>query len=156
MDEDKVLRKASATQRELAHTLASLHKTLENASAHLHDYYKTVPAEELSERISITYQSFDTNRDGVMQASELSEALVEMGMHLSEEELQQLFEEYDADGNGTIELDEYEHIVRTSLGVTKECRCRQCMANRPATGATGKASRTSEAASRTSYDEAEV
>mmetsp|Transcript_60692 Transcript_60692/g.149221 ORF Transcript_60692/g.149221 Transcript_60692/m.149221 type:complete len:232 (-) Transcript_60692:59-754(-) len=123
-----ILHRARSLKAEIKETLEYSHKVVEVASGHLHDYYKTVPASKLSERIQMTFKTFDRNGNGFMELSELEQALAEMGMRPSADELQKLYKEFDIDGNGDIELDEYEHIVRKSLEMVHACPCRTCAA----------------------------
>lgn len=58
---------------------------------------------------------------------ELEDALAEMGKRLTKSEMQDILDQFDTDKSGTIELDEFEHMVRSNLGMAAEhCPCRLC------------------------------
>ena len=107
--------------------LRTASNSLEHGSALLTSYFATIPAEELSAKVKACFGSFDVNGDGTLQPNELQDALAEMGKRPTTSELQDLFEQFDTDKSGTIELDEFEHMVRTNLNAPMEqCPCRLC------------------------------
>ena len=57
---------------------------------------------------------FDANGDGVLDASELGPALQSIGLRLSPAQITQAVQAFDADGNGSIDLLELSHLVRTA------------------------------------------
>uniref|UniRef100_A0A7S0VQC0 EF-hand domain-containing protein n=1 Tax=Hemiselmis tepida TaxID=464990 RepID=A0A7S0VQC0_9CRYP len=124
--ENEVIMRARSLKGEIAEVVQLSHKTLEAASGQLADYYKTIPHGELSERIKLSFDAFDLNKSNTLDKDELREALAEMGKRPTEDELNVLFSEWDLDGNGTIEPDEFDHMVRQSLQITHTCLCRVC------------------------------
>eukprot|EP00283_Hemiselmis_rufescens_P005496 CAMPEP_0173435368 /NCGR_PEP_ID=MMETSP1357-20121228/14942_1 /TAXON_ID=77926 /ORGANISM="Hemiselmis rufescens, Strain PCC563" /LENGTH=171 /DNA_ID=CAMNT_0014400343 /DNA_START=170 /DNA_END=685 /DNA_ORIENTATION=+ len=121
--------RARSLKSEIAEVVQLSHSTIEAASGQLADYYKTIPHGELSERIRMSFDAFDTNKNMTLDRNELREALAEMGKRPSDDELDVLFQEWDLDGNGTIEPDEFDHMVRQSLSIQHTCTCRVCVKN---------------------------
>mmetsp|Transcript_2415 Transcript_2415/g.5788 ORF Transcript_2415/g.5788 Transcript_2415/m.5788 type:complete len:177 (+) Transcript_2415:227-757(+) len=128
----EIIYRARSISNEVRETIAFTHSVCEKASTHLSDYYKIIPAAELSEHIHLSFKTFDKNRDGKMQIRELGDALAEMGHRPTADELHLLYQRFDLDRNGTVEIDEYEHMVRVSLDMQHACRCRACTAQKEA------------------------
>jgi len=59
----------------------------------------------LSQRI---FNKYDTDQDGSIGANELHALCMEMGVEMSNEQIEVALKVMDSDGNGTIELDEFE------------------------------------------------
>ncbi|KAF7833585.1 calcium-dependent protein kinase 17-like [Senna tora] len=53
------------------------------------------------------FRGMDTDNSGTITIEELKLGLAKQGTKLSEQEVQQLLEAADADGNGTIDYDEF-------------------------------------------------
>ena len=58
------------------------------------------------------FQMFDKDNDGVITATELGELMRSLGQNVTETEVNDLLNEVDIDGNGTIELDEFIEMMR--------------------------------------------
>lgn len=105
--------------------------SLERGAGLMTEYFTKIPAEQLSAKIKATFNSFDTNGDGTLSPGELEDALAEMGHRPTTSEMQDILDQFDTDKNGTIELDEFEHMVRANLGMsTDQCPCRLCDAEK--------------------------
>ena len=128
--ENEIIMRARSLKGEIAEVVQLSHKTLEAGNGQLANYYKSIPHSELKERIRMSFDAFDTNKSETLDKNELREALAEMGKRPTEDELNLLFSEWDLDGNGTIEPDEFEHMVRQSLNIVHTCMCRVCVKNR--------------------------
>jgi hypothetical protein len=85
---------------------------------------------QLSERIRQSFDNFDTDKSETLDCNELREAMAEMGHRPDDAELETLFAEWDLDNNGTIEPDEFEHMVLDSLEIVQKCKCRVCAAKK--------------------------
>ncbi|KAK9115918.1 hypothetical protein Sjap_014865 [Stephania japonica] len=66
--------------------------------------------------LASVFNQFDANKDGKISASELSEVLRAIGTAASPEDLRQMMEEMDRDGDGYIDLAEFEEFQRRSDG----------------------------------------
>uniref|UniRef100_A0A6T8PPK7 EF-hand domain-containing protein n=1 Tax=Hemiselmis andersenii TaxID=464988 RepID=A0A6T8PPK7_HEMAN len=126
-EENQVIMRARSLKSEIAEVVQLSHSTIEAASGQLADYYKTIPHGELSDRIRMSFNAFDSDKSETLDRNELREALAEMGKRPTEDELNVLFAEWDMDGNGKIEPDEFDHMVRQSLSISHTCACRVCV-----------------------------
>jgi len=105
--------------------------TMEECSSTIADYYKSIDAKELSTHIKSRFDAWDADNSHALDTKELAEAMAAMGKRPTSEEVDILMLRVDKDGSGTIELDEFEHMVRESLGLHLEvCSCRMCEAAR--------------------------
>ena len=89
--------------------------TLQACSASIRDYYQRIDAKDLSKHIKQRFIAADFDSSGALDKGEVTEAMASMGKRPSPEEVDQLMENVDTDRNGTVELDEFEHMVRASL-----------------------------------------
>uniref|UniRef100_A0A1I8GGL5 Calmodulin n=1 Tax=Macrostomum lignano TaxID=282301 RepID=A0A1I8GGL5_9PLAT len=58
-----------------------------------------------------SFKLFDKNGDGFISAEELEEAMKTLGQNPSAEELQDIMRQVDRDGNGSIDFDEFVHMM---------------------------------------------
>ncbi|KAJ1485763.1 hypothetical protein T484DRAFT_1792259 [Baffinella frigidus] len=70
-----------------------------------------VDATELSKHIKARFVVWDADSSGALDKRELTEAMSAMGHRPSAEEVDKLFAEFDKDGSGTVECDEFEHMI---------------------------------------------
>mmetsp|Transcript_53048 Transcript_53048/g.108134 ORF Transcript_53048/g.108134 Transcript_53048/m.108134 type:complete len:173 (-) Transcript_53048:220-738(-) len=110
-----VLARAESVKGDLKTTMSDCHKTLAATSVHLVDYFRRIPSGELSKTIEERFRSFDTNHNGSLERGELKDALGEMGKRPTDEEVDALLAVFDTDNNGTIELEEFDQMVRINL-----------------------------------------
>ena len=104
---------------------------MEDCSSTIADYYKSIDANELSTHIKSRFDAWDADKGHALDTKELTEALAAMIKRLTLEDLDVLMLRLDTDGNGTVDLVEFEHMVRESLGLHLEvCSCRMCEAAR--------------------------
>ena len=104
---------------------------MEECSSTIADYYKSLDGKELSSHIKSRFDAWDVDKSHALDMTELTEAMAAMGKRPSPKEVEVLMRRVDKDGNGTVELDEFEHMVRESLGLRLEaCSCRCCGAAR--------------------------
>ena len=57
------------------------------------------------------FERFDANRSGKLDYRELRNALQAMGLDVSEQKAAQLLQDYDRDGNGLMEINEFVQMV---------------------------------------------
>ena len=104
---------------------------MEECSSMIGDYYKSIKSNELSAHIKSRFDAWDTDHSGGLDTKELTEAMAAMGKRPTSDEVDLLMLRVDKDGSGIVELDEFEHMVRDSLGLNLEvCACRMCEAAR--------------------------
>mmetsp|Transcript_34225 Transcript_34225/g.78106 ORF Transcript_34225/g.78106 Transcript_34225/m.78106 type:complete len:170 (+) Transcript_34225:70-579(+) len=114
----------------------SLSTTWETSSTAIREYYRQVDATELSKHIKARFVVWDADSSGALDKRELTEAMSAMGHRPSAEEVDKLFAEFDKDGSGTVECDEFEHMVREAMGFhLDQCECRMCDGARKAAAA---------------------
>ena len=63
--------------------------------------------EEFVEEIWQTFNLFDKDRSGSIDKEELGEVFKSLGQHYTEAELQEMVDEIDDDGSGSIEFSEF-------------------------------------------------
>lgn len=68
--------------------------------------------QSLDESVSDMFQHLDISCNGSLCASELQEFFKEKGREFSDENVKMIFDELDADKSGSIDLGEFEHLVR--------------------------------------------
>jgi len=104
---------------------------MEECSSTISDYYKSINSKELSTHIKSRFDAWDTDHSQGLDTKELTEAMAAMGKRPTSDEVDLLMLRVDKDGSGVVELDEFEHMVRESLGLHLEvCTCRMCEAAR--------------------------
>ncbi|KAH6803651.1 Calcium-binding EF-hand family protein [Perilla frutescens var. frutescens] len=65
------------------------------------------------------FKHFDANGDGKISASELGDALKTLG-GVTPEEIKNMMEEIDSDGDGYISYDEFTSFARANRGLVKD------------------------------------
>ena len=58
---------------------------------------------------------FDANGDGTITVTELGQAMRQLGQNPTDQELQDMINEVDADGNGTLEFDEFCNLMERNM-----------------------------------------
>lgn len=71
---------------------------------------------ELMAEIAEAFDFFDMKKTGTITTQELFSVLRAMGQNATEAELNSMVIEVDADGNGTVELDEFEEMMINKIG----------------------------------------
>jgi len=117
---EAVMRGMADTKCTIKDSVEHSHEILEVCSSILVNYFASIPEDQLSAKIRAKFEQFDIDHSGGLDKQELNDALAEMGRKPSPEELNDLFEIYDADGNGCIEIEEFEHMVRSQLNIPRE------------------------------------
>jgi len=72
------------------------------------------------EKLRTIFNAIDIDKNGHLDERELGAALVKAGKSVSNELVRTLLAKYDADGNGTLEFDEYQAMIKDWDEVTKE------------------------------------
>ena len=68
--------------------------------------------------IRAAFERFDTNKSGKLDFKELRGALTAMGLEVGQERAAAILQEYDADGSGLMELNEFEQLVASQRGLS--------------------------------------
>ena len=71
--------------------------------------------EKLSAKIAEIFNLFDDDGDGGIDQQELKKGMNALGVTLSEEEVKTMLVDADADGDGFIQLAEFEEVVRNQV-----------------------------------------
>lgn len=131
IEREKVFGRLASLKCDIKDTLEHCHEALEHTSGLLVDYFRRIPDGELSEQIRQRFNMWDLDHSGALDRHELTEALAEMGKRPTEETMDEFMKSFDLDGNGTIELDEFEHMVRSNIAAsTAHCTCHLCKKRR--------------------------
>ncbi|KAJ1480572.1 hypothetical protein T484DRAFT_1956276 [Baffinella frigidus] len=110
---------------------------MEECSSTISDYYKSIDTKDLSSHIKSRFDAWDADHSQALDVLEMTEALAAMGKRPTPDEVAMLMLRVDKDGNGKVELDEFDHMVRESLNLHLEsCWCRMCEAGRKAAAET--------------------
>uniref|UniRef100_A0A7S4K5C3 EF-hand domain-containing protein n=1 Tax=Guillardia theta TaxID=55529 RepID=A0A7S4K5C3_GUITH len=83
--------------------------------------------DDLESKISDTFRILDTDKSGFLEKEEIHDALARMGRKMTDEELDLWIHEFDADGNGVLDEDEYAHMVRFLVGERCSITCISCL-----------------------------
>eukprot|EP00286_Rhodomonas_abbreviata_P003784 CAMPEP_0181344124 /NCGR_PEP_ID=MMETSP1101-20121128/32003_1 /TAXON_ID=46948 /ORGANISM="Rhodomonas abbreviata, Strain Caron Lab Isolate" /LENGTH=216 /DNA_ID=CAMNT_0023455901 /DNA_START=27 /DNA_END=674 /DNA_ORIENTATION=- len=110
-----VMERAAQASKEMNDVVSMGHQTLAATSVHLVDHFKRIPASELTEAIKEKFNTWDINKNGSLERSEIQQAMAEMGKRPTDGEVDELFEFFDTNKSGTIELDEFDKMVRINL-----------------------------------------
>ncbi|XP_051127407.1 caltractin-like [Andrographis paniculata] len=68
------------------------------------------------QEIKEAFELFDTDQSGTIDAKELNVAMRALGFEMSEEEITQMIAEVDKDGSGSIDFEEFCHMMTAKFG----------------------------------------
>jgi Ca2+-binding EF-hand superfamily protein len=71
--------------------------------------------EKLSAKIAEIFNLFDDDGDGGIDEQELKKGMLALGVTLSQDEVKTMLVDADSDGDGFIQLAEFEEVVRTQV-----------------------------------------
>uniref|UniRef100_A0A7S4P8Z9 EF-hand domain-containing protein n=1 Tax=Guillardia theta TaxID=55529 RepID=A0A7S4P8Z9_GUITH len=107
-------------------TLDRAKSILDGARNLIAAWYGRTPSWELSLKIRSEFRRQDVNGDGKLERRELARAFETMGRELTNEELNVILETFDTDDSGAIDESEFEHMIRSQLGVSCVQSCKTC------------------------------
>eukprot|EP00961_Rhodomonas_salina_P247705 3346504-Rhodomonas_salina.3 len=111
------VKRLNLARGDLKNTLDACHKTMEVSAKCLTSYFRNIPTTQLSKEIAERFEHFDKDKNGTLDKEEVREAMAEMGQRPNEGELETFFTACDTDCNGSIDLAEFEAMVRVKLGL---------------------------------------
>ena len=71
--------------------------------------------DEFVEEIKQTFDLFDKDKSGSIDRQELGEVFKSLGQHYTDQELQEMIDEIDDDGNGAIEFAEFLKLMQKRM-----------------------------------------
>ena len=76
------------------------------------EFYAAVKKESTPEGIEEAFKTFDKNKDGFITAEELRRTMESMGERVSKEEIDEIIEKADLNGDGKISIEEFLKLYR--------------------------------------------
>lgn len=70
--------------------------------------------------LKTVFKMFDKNGDGRISRMELNESLKNLGIHIPEDELSRMIDKLDVNGDGCIDVDEFESLYKEIVGEQDE------------------------------------
>uniref|UniRef100_A0A0E0AMR4 EF-hand domain-containing protein n=1 Tax=Oryza glumipatula TaxID=40148 RepID=A0A0E0AMR4_9ORYZ len=68
------------------------------------------------QEIKEAFDLFDTDNSGTIDAKELNVAMRALGFEMTEEQINQMIADVDKDGSGSIDYEEFEHMMTAKIG----------------------------------------
>lgn len=124
----QIIDRMKSLRGDLQNTLSSCHKTLEVSSACLAEHFRAISTKKLTTEIKERFAHFDKDQSGSLDREEVREAMAEMGTRPTDEELEEFYVQCDLDGNGLIDLVEFENMVRVKLGLMQATDLKESIA----------------------------
>ena len=72
------------------------------------------------------FDRFDVQKKGCLDREDFMQGCAHLGKQLTEEECDRWIEEADVDGNGTVDFEEFEHLVRSVFEIGCDSSCTIC------------------------------
>ena len=72
------------------------------------------------------FDRFDVQKKGCLDREDFMQGCAHLGKELTEEECDRWIEEADVDGNGTVDFEEFEHLVRSVFEIGCDSSCTIC------------------------------
>jgi hypothetical protein len=95
--------------------LSSAQKMIEECGENLRQWFGALSGRALEEAIKEVCQRFDLHGSGHIGQQEFAKAMHFLGLRLTAEQYNILFSEYDLDGSGEIDVDEFSTMVKKFL-----------------------------------------
>mmetsp|Transcript_20652 Transcript_20652/g.30338 ORF Transcript_20652/g.30338 Transcript_20652/m.30338 type:complete len:474 (-) Transcript_20652:484-1905(-) len=111
----EVLYKLKMTREAMTADMDACRAVLKNSSSLLQSHFRGLTSRQLSERIYIAFQTYDTSSDGLLQETELYQACVSFGMDVDADEVGAFAATYGTDGE--LNPKQFESMVRVAMGL---------------------------------------
>ena len=89
-------------------------------------HLKSVPLDKLHKKIRETFATIDLDNSGELNKAEVGAAFEKLGKPLSAADLDAYMAMVDVDGNGVVDVQEFEHMTRKLLQIDCLCACVPC------------------------------
>eukprot|EP00442_Polarella_glacialis_P020638 CAMPEP_0115111406 /NCGR_PEP_ID=MMETSP0227-20121206/40009_1 /TAXON_ID=89957 /ORGANISM="Polarella glacialis, Strain CCMP 1383" /LENGTH=237 /DNA_ID=CAMNT_0002510743 /DNA_START=117 /DNA_END=830 /DNA_ORIENTATION=- len=63
------------------------------------------------QKLQKSYEAIDSDKSGFIEANELKTVLTSLGVEMTDEQVEKVFESLDMDGNKKLDFEEYQHLV---------------------------------------------
>mmetsp|Transcript_51296 Transcript_51296/g.104340 ORF Transcript_51296/g.104340 Transcript_51296/m.104340 type:complete len:203 (+) Transcript_51296:123-731(+) len=113
LKEQRILRHMEEVRAQVSSRIQHVGKSLEQ-------HFRSIPVEQLTAEIAKRFKYYDKDGNGTLDRYEIIEAMAEMGSRPSETEVNEFFALFDTDKNGTIEMDEFDQMIRLKLGLISQ------------------------------------
>lgn len=112
--------------RALDEALQSATNLMDQLNYFLVAHLKSVPLEKLGQKIKETFLRIDLDNSGELSKAEVGLAFERLGKPLSPPDLDVYMQTVDVDGNGVVDIYEFEHMTRRLLDVDCNPSCPGC------------------------------
>jgi Ca2+-binding EF-hand superfamily protein len=111
-----IIRRAKKAPEASKATMAQVNEILSQSSKLIANQFKGMSERRLKERIKISLDTYDTSKDGLLQADEVQKALTGLGQTLTMEQAHEFIRTNAQDHNpDALTLDDFERVVRLML-----------------------------------------
>jgi Ca2+-binding EF-hand superfamily protein len=88
-----------------------------------------VPKEDVSDVVKECFENLDTQGRGFLELDSFKAGCANLGRQLTNEECAKWIADADVDGNGVVDLEEFEHLARQAFDISCLPRCNVCCIN---------------------------
>lgn len=82
--------------------------------------------DDVKMHVKSCFDRFDVQKKGCLDREDFMQGCAHLGKELTEEECDRWIEEADVDGNGTVDFEEFEHLVRSVFEIGCDSSCTIC------------------------------
>ncbi len=87
------------------------------------------PKEDVSGVVKGCFENLDTQGRGFLELDSFKAGCAKLGRQLTDEECAKRIADADVDGNGVVNLEEFEHLTRQAFGISCLPRCAKSTAS---------------------------
>jgi len=103
--------------------LQSSHKLMAECGEALKRWFGSLSGPALETAIEQSFTKFDGDASGQIDRKGFSDAMFVLGLRLSDDEYDVLFQKYDIDNSGQMNLEEFSHMIKTHIGRACKDEC---------------------------------